>query len=314
MVLRLGIIGLGYWGKHYVRLITNNTRTKLTAICDLSEEALKKYDHLSVKKYTNSDEMLNSGLIDGVVIVTIARTHKKLIENALSCHLKVFVEKPYTLNVEDCLHLNKLENGHNLMIGHTYLFNSKVDFVKDYISMNMNSVKTVHFEWTCYGPIRQDTTPIFDLAVHPISILCYLFPHNKMSNLNSLASKSGHTYLINFTFGEVIVSMNISWSSPGKTRKMTINNDDIKIVFDDVSNVEPVKIMYVNKPSYNDSYQNMIFKDGNTVIPQIKNCEPLGDQLDHWLDVIDGKEKCMSNKIFATKVVSIAELIELNAN
>ena len=44
------------------------------------------------------------------------------------------------------------------------------------IKIQFKNIKSIAFEWTCYGPIRKDTTPIFDLAVHPISILYYLFP------------------------------------------------------------------------------------------------------------------------------------------
>ena len=63
------------------------------------------------------------------------------------------------------------------MIGHTYLYNSKINYIKDFIKKDFNNVKSISFQWTCYGPIRLDTTPIFDLAVHPISILFYLFPN-----------------------------------------------------------------------------------------------------------------------------------------
>ena len=35
--------------------------------------------------------------------------------------------------------------------------------------------------------------------------------------------------------------MNISWASPGKTRIMTINDENTKLIFDDVINKESVK-------------------------------------------------------------------------
>jgi UDP-N-acetylglucosamine 3-dehydrogenase len=311
MVLKLGIIGLGYWGKHYVRLVNNNPRTKLVALCDLNKEALKKYDYLNVETFLDSDAFFNYKNMDGVIIVTIAKTHTNLIKKAFMNNLKVFVEKPYTLSLKDCEMLNKMENNNKLMVGHTYLFNSKIDYIKDYLMENINNVKSISFEWTCYGPIRTDTTPIFDLAVHPISILYYLFPNKKVSQLSSIKSSSGHTYFVSFKFDEVLVNMNISWSSPGKTRKMIINDDNVKIIFDDVSNTEPVKILYVNNPTFNESYENMIFKDGNTILPQIKNCEPLGDQLNHWMDVCEGKYDCISNKEFSTNVVRLAEKLSI---
>jgi UDP-N-acetylglucosamine 3-dehydrogenase len=313
MVLNVALIGLGYWGKHYVRLTSNNTRVNLVSICDLNKEALEKYNHLKITTYSDYNKMLQNEKIDAVIIVTVASSHYKIIKDIISYNKEIFVEKPYTLSYDYCNDINN-RLSKKIMVGHTYLFNSKVNYIKNFILDNKIDVKTVNFEWCCYGPIREDTTPIFDLSVHPLSILLYLFPSLEITNIVSLKSKTNNTYFCNLLIGDILVNMNISWSSPGKTRQMTINSDEIKIVFDDVSNINPVKIYYINDPNYNNNIPNIIHTDGNIIIPQIENTEPLTNQFNHWLDTIINKDNCITDNIFGTKIVKIAQEMENTLN
>ena len=130
-MLHIGIIGLGYWGKHYARIVSKSERCHLIALCDVFEDTLKKYNYLNVDKYTNYKDMFASGTIDAVVIVTIASLHEQIIKDALEYNLKIFVEKPYTLNYKDCISIGELfEKDTKLIVGHTYLFNPKINYIK----------------------------------------------------------------------------------------------------------------------------------------------------------------------------------------
>lgn len=305
--MNIGIIGLGYWGKHYVRIV-NNSNHNLIAICDLNEKMLQKYNYIKTNFYTNYLDMFEKENLDGIIIVTIAKTHLQIIKDALRYKLKVFVEKPYTLKHIECIEIKKLfDSNTKLMVGHTYLYNSKINYIKEFIKNDLNNVKSISFQWTCYGPIRLDTTPIFDLAVHPISIIFYLFPNKIISNVNSIKSSSGNSYFINFKLDDIIVQMNISWASPGKIRTMTINDENTKLIFDDVSNKEPVKILYLNKPNYATNSQVLVHSDGNVLIPQIQNKEPLTEQFNDWVKYINGEIECYSNHEFSSNIIKLCE-------
>lgn len=309
--MKLGIIGLGYWGKHYIRIINNSERAKLTAICDMNLDALSNYNYLNVSKFTDYIEMFKSNEINGVIIVTIAKTHDIIIKEAIKYNLKIFVEKPYVLTVNLCHEINSLLKPENkLMVGHTYLFNPKINYIKNFLESNMKNIKSINFEWTCYGPIRKDTTPIFDLAVHPFSILLLLFPNKQITNITSICSSTKHTYFVMLKIDEIIVSLNISWASPGKRRQMMINNDDCKVIFDDVTNIEPIKILYSENSNNTTIIPNPIHTDGQIIIPQISNIEPLTDQFNHWLDYIENKCECISDENFSTEIIKLCENIE----
>lgn len=305
-MLKIGIIGLGYWGKNYIRIVSQNKRVKLVAICDINDDLLDNYNYLNLEKYNNYLEMIKSGKIDSIMIITIASIHKNIIINALNHNLNVFVEKPYTLNLKDCLEIEKtLNKKSKLMIGHTYLYSNKVKYLKYLIENDIKDIKTIEFAWTGSGYHPNDTTPIFDLSVHPLSILLYLFPNGEIENINSLNSTSNNTYFLQFVINKILVQMNISWSSPGKKRLITINNDNIKIIFDDVTNTEPIKILYTDD---NHSNNNLfIHSDGKKIIPQIKNNEPLSDQFNDWIDYSENKIEIISNHKFSKKIVELCE-------
>ena len=73
--------------------------------------------------------------------------HEQIIKEALKYNLKIFVEKPYTLKYEDCQNIKELlKQETKLMVGHTYLFNSKINYIKQLLQNSMSAVQTIHFE------------------------------------------------------------------------------------------------------------------------------------------------------------------------
>ena len=193
--MNVGIIGLGYWGKHYVRLVNNNSKMNLIALCDINKNNLDKFSYLNINFFTNYEELFKKNLIDTVIIVTIAKEHYKIILKALEYNLNIFVEKPIVTDLDKCIKIKKLINNNiKLMTGYTYLFNPKIEYIYNYIKINSLNIKSIHFEWTCFGPIRNDVNPILDLGVHPISILLKLFPDYDFYNFNTYSTKQKYLF------------------------------------------------------------------------------------------------------------------------
>lgn len=310
--MNIGLIGLGYWGKNYIRLLTTEMhKINFVAICDGNKELLNKYNHLNVKKFNNYNDLFKSGLIDNIIIVTPASTHHKIIKDALKYGLNIFVEKPYTLSYKDCIDINSfIKCDSKLMIGHTHLFNPKIIYIKNYIEQNNLNIKSVYMEWTsiCSTTAKTDTNVVFDLGIHCFSILLFLFPNGNFDNFHSIKSSSGYSYFITFTINDTIISINLGFSSPGKSRKMIINDDNIKIKFSDTNSKTPVEIYYTDTPTPTKNIENNISQDGNVIIPQIEashDCLTL--QLNNWINYINNEEECISNHIFSTKVIEFCE-------
>jgi UDP-N-acetylglucosamine 3-dehydrogenase len=317
--MNFGIIGIGYWGKHYIRILTSlSNKINLVALCEQNQELLTKYKYLNIKQFTDYIKLFESGLIDSVIIVTPASTHYKIIREAIKYNLNIFVEKPYTLSLKHCNDINScLLDNTKLMIGHTHIFNPKIIYIKDFIIKNTMNVKTIHMEWSsiCSTSAKTDTNVVFDLGIHCFSILLFLFPNGKFHKFHSIKSSSGYSYFITLMIDDIIISINLGFQSPGKVRKMIINDDNIKIKFNDTNSKTPIKIYYTNIPTPTKIVETNILQDGNVVIPQIQTTEDcLTTQIIHFMNYINNKEECISNHIFSTRVIEFCEKSIYNEN
>jgi predicted dehydrogenase len=101
--LRYGIIGAGSMGREHIENIKVMGGATVTAISDphvpSQEAALAMAPGASV--FTDHRALLDSGLIDAVVIATPNDTHAAVLKDALATDLAVFVEKPLATTVED---------------------------------------------------------------------------------------------------------------------------------------------------------------------------------------------------------------------
>ncbi|HEX7526369.1 MAG TPA: Gfo/Idh/MocA family oxidoreductase, partial [Gaiellaceae bacterium] len=75
--LRIGVVGLGYWGPNLVRNLHEVPDVEVAAICDLDEAALAKVGRRfpAVRQTTSYEDMLADDTVDAVVIATPVGTH-----------------------------------------------------------------------------------------------------------------------------------------------------------------------------------------------------------------------------------------------
>ena len=129
-MIRIGVIGYGYWGPNIVRNLHGLDGSRVVAVCDQSPEALgrAKQAYPSVEVTANSAELLSSTDIDAVAVVTPIWTHFELAKAALQNGKHVFVEKPFTSSVAQAEELIELADRKNLkiMVDHTFLFTGAV--------------------------------------------------------------------------------------------------------------------------------------------------------------------------------------------
>ena len=105
-MLRYGIIGMGAMGREHAENLSFIEGASVTAISDPDsgsrELAIKQLGE-SVKVFTDHRQLLDSGLIDVVIIATPNFTHVDILEDALKTSLHVFIEKPLCTTIDDCL-------------------------------------------------------------------------------------------------------------------------------------------------------------------------------------------------------------------
>lgn len=107
--VRIGIIGIGNMGSSHALYLSKGEvpKAELTAVCDIKPERLqwaKENLGSGVRTFDNADDLMSSGIVDGVMIAVPHYSHPPLAIKAFAKGLHVLVEKPagvYTKQVRE---------------------------------------------------------------------------------------------------------------------------------------------------------------------------------------------------------------------
>ena len=136
-MLRMGVIGYGYWGPNIVRNFFAAADSQVTMVCDMNQKTLVKvknaYQQIHVT--IDSDELIQNSKIDAIAIATPVFTHYDLAKKALEAGKCVFMEKPFTYTVAEAEDLVELAAKKNLkiMVDHTFLYTGAVRKIRQLI-------------------------------------------------------------------------------------------------------------------------------------------------------------------------------------
>ncbi len=324
--LKIGLIGYGYWGPNIARLIDESEKVELTYCADLLDTSLKhikqKYPHTKTTK--DYKEILEDKSVTAVLIVTPTKSHYKLAKDSLLAKKHVFIEKPITYSVKEAKELTTLakKNKVILCVGHVFLFNPAVRFIKKAIEDgDLGTIRHLHFQRRNLGPIRKDVNVLWDLAPHDISMLLYFIKQKPLSVL-----ASGQSYLqagvhdvvsasIRFE-DKIVANLILSWIDPIKIRDITIVGSKKMLLFDDVHLTDKLKVFDKNASIIEDTrdvtfgeYQ-IALHSGDIHIPRIENKEPLKEEINHFIDCIINKKKPLNDGTNGMEVVRILEALQ----
>src|ERR1700704_4972992 len=178
-VLRVGVIGYGYWGPNIVRNFQGHEKADVVAVCDKNPKSLSRVRRAHPEVPVTSDQMevLTSTQVDVVAVVTPVWTHFELAKLALENGKHVFVEKPFTSTTAQAEQLIELAERKNLkiMVDHTFLFTGAVKRIRQFIDDGTLG-KLYYYASTRVnlGLFQHDVNVIWDLAPHDLSIMDYV--------------------------------------------------------------------------------------------------------------------------------------------
>src|SRR5882672_4295828 len=136
-LVRVGVIGYGYWGPNVVRNLQSLESCQLVTICDKNSDSLRSAGRVypGVELTTDFSELLTSRQIDAIAVVTPVWTHFELAKAALQNGKHVFVEKPFTSTPQQAEELIELADRNRLkiMVDHTFLFSGAVRKIREQI-------------------------------------------------------------------------------------------------------------------------------------------------------------------------------------
>jgi predicted dehydrogenase len=319
-MIRVGVIGYGYWGPNIVRNFNNPSVAKVVAVCDQSPDALRKvtqaYPNIAITK--DSAEIVASPDIDVVAVVTPVWTHFNLAKRALENGKHVFVEKPFTFTAAEAEELVNLAARKNLkiMVDHTFLFTGAVKKIRQLIDDGILG-NLYYYDSTRInlGLFQHDVNVIWDLAPHDLSIMDYLIQEKPLGvvataekHLNGLEDIA----FLTFYFPQnIIAHVNVNWLSPVKVRTTLIGGEKKMLVWNDLETDEKIRIYDKGAdkmPSKEGIYEMLVkYRTGDMWAPQVENTEALKKELEYFADCIVNDRTPINDGKAGWRVVQMLE-------
>jgi len=124
--VRFGIVGTGGMGSGHVSTIQNVEEAQLMAVCDADENAVKPHaEKLGIKGFTDYKELIDSGLVDAVIVATPHYYHPPVAIYAMKKGLAVLSEKPMSVTVKQADEM--IETAKETGVPFTIMFQSRAN-------------------------------------------------------------------------------------------------------------------------------------------------------------------------------------------
>jgi len=318
-MIRIGVIGYGYWGANIVRNFNGIEGGKVASICDVNQEALKRAQRLFPGTEVTPDcrEVAASSGIDAIAVVTPVSTHFELARLALLNGKHIFVEKPFTANVRQAEELLELadKKGLLIMVDHTFLFTGAVRKIKEFIETDVLG-KLYYFDSVRVnlGLFQHDVNVLWDLAPHDLAIMDHLVGGKARaivatgeSHVNSLEDVA---YVTVYLSDSMIAHFNVNWLSPVKVRTTLIGGDKKMLVWNDLDADEKIRIYDkgVEIKGTEGIYDLLVsYRSGDMWVPKVEQGEALKLESQYFVDCIESNTAPMNDGRAGLRVVKMLE-------
>lgn len=323
-MIKVGIIGYGYWGPNLARNVHMNASMELISIADTAIEkqnlAIRMYPTISI--FSNANDLINSDC-DAVIIATNVRYHFEIATNALEKNKHVLLEKPGTISFEKLHILSSLAKEKNLvlMIDYTFLYNGAVRKIKDIIrSKSFGEISYVDSVRINLGIFQSEINVIWDLASHDIAIINFLLEKKpnyiKAIGISHLKNTIENiAYITLFYDDNLMVHIHCSWVSPVKIRQMLVGGTKKMIVYNDIEPTDKLRVYDFDFDVLNERIKENILIDyrlGDITLPKFNTHEPLSMLVDDFCNAIVTKTEPISSIERALIVSSILEAAQIS--
>ena len=318
-VVRVGVIGYGYWGPNIVRNLGALDNCRLVTVCDKSPAALKRAGRAQpgVHLTTDFSDVLRSPDIDAIAVVTPVWTHFELAKAALENGKHVFVEKPFTSNSAQAELLIDMAARKNLqiMVDHTFLFSGAVRKIRELVD-NGTLGPLYYFDSTRVnlGLFQHDVSVVWDLAPHDLSIMDHIIRERPEAVVatggNHLNGQADMAFVTVYFPGSTVAHINVNWLSPVKVRTTLIGGRDKMLVWNDLEPDEKIRVYDkgVNITAGEGLYDLLVsYRTGDIWAPKVDATEALKSELGYFMDCILKNETPLNDGCAGLRVVRLLE-------
>lgn len=320
-MIKVGVVGYGYWGPNLVRNLAGSERTQAAGVSDLRPERLAAVSRLYPAARTSTDyrDLLADPNIDAIAIATPVRYHYDIALAALQAGKHVLVEKPMAETAEQCQRLidEADKRGLVLMVDHTFIYTPAVQKMRQLVqSGELGDVYYYDSVRVNLGLFQSDVNVLWDLAVHDLSIIEYVLDQVPVAvSATGISHVEGApeniAYLTLFFDSKTIAHINVNWLAPVKVRQTLVSGSKKMIVFNELEPSEKIKV-YDKGIVLNEDPEQMNkliagYRTGDMWAPQLPNTEALSAEVAHFADCIEGKQRPLTDGRMGLNVVKVLE-------
>ncbi|MGH9971890.1 MAG: Gfo/Idh/MocA family protein [Pyrinomonadaceae bacterium] len=323
-MIRVGVIGYGYWGPNLVRNFMEAPGSTVVAVCDLRPERLTQLRarYPSIRTLNNSHELFSDPSIDAIAIATPVSSHFEMTMAALGAGKHVLVEKPLAANSEQALRLLEEAECRKrvLMVDHTFVYTGAVRKIRELIASNaLGEIYYYDAVRVNLGLFQHDVNVIWDLAIHDLSIMDYVLPSRALAvSATGISNIPGQpenvAYITLFFAGPQIAHVHVNWLTPVKVRHTLIGGSEKMILYDDLEPSEKVKV-YDKGVTVSQSpeavYEMLVsYRSGDMWAPRLDVTEALQTEAQHFIDCIQNNTPAQTDGHAGLRLVRIVEAAE----
>lgn len=322
-MIRVAVIGAGYWGPNLIRNFLSCPGATLVAVCDQDEKRLEQVlaASPSVEGLRDFNAVIARSDIDAVAIATPITTHSAFGLSALRAGKHVLIEKPMAASVREAHELVDAAKSFRrvLMVDHTYIYSNPVQKMKEILDAGeLGDLYFIDSVRINLGLFQHNVNVVWDLAPHDLSILDYLVGRlpNSISAIGAChADERGEiedVAYLNLDFGDgLLASFHVNWLSPVKVRHFIVGGSKKSIVYDDLAPSEKIRV-YDRGISVGETPEArrgvlVSYRTGDMWCPHLDASEPLQTMARHFIDCIQNGRKPITDGEAGLRVVRILE-------
>jgi len=237
-VIRLGLIGLGQWGRNYIHTIRSVPGVRLERIAAYSERP--KPPVPGVPYSSDWRELVHSANVDAVIIATPPHLHAEMARECLISGKPALIEKPLTLDLASAQETLALARKCKvtLLVNHIHLFNAAWHIFKSAVRQagEVHRIETIAGRW---GPFRPDVSVLWDWGPHDIAMCLDLLKaspksiHVQQKDSQDTPDGHGETLTLELLFpSDISTSITVSNLYRDGQRKFTASTDTGDVTYE----------------------------------------------------------------------------------
>src|ERR1700761_6995690 len=319
--LRVGVVGLGYWGPNLARNFSAIPGCELAYLCDAEPAARDRLGRLFPGTTLAEDlgQLLEDPALDAVVLATPVPTHAELAIRVLEAGKHCFVEKPLALTAADAERAVTAASdaGRVLMVGHLLEYHPGVRKLKDLTDAGElgDEIFYIYGNRLNLGKLRADENALWSLGAHDVSVLLYLAddePTEVVAHGESYVRSGVEDVVfcfLRFPSG-LTAHLHLSWLDPHKERRFTVVGSRRMATFDDMALERKLTVYDKGFDEDARGYGEYITRSGGSFSPPIPNVEPLRAECEHFVESIRRGRTPQSDGASGLRVVRVLEQLQ----